>query len=137
MSARAPRSDAIPLGALRAALQEAIDTRSLRAVAAEIGISHTGLRGLLTGSRPHAHTRRKIERWLTERGALRIREGGEAYPSTPDAGAYATGQAATRALAEALDPRLAGRAAREYHALVLELFRAAGRTPPDWLTPPE
>ena len=78
--------DPISLEALRVALRAATGTRSLRQVAAEVGISHTGLRGFLAGAKPHPHTRHKLERWVTELSARRIREVGGAYAGDAGAG---------------------------------------------------
>lgn len=129
--------DPISLEALRVALRAATNTRSLRQVAAEVGISHTGLRGFLAGAKPHPHTRHKLERWVTELSARRIREVGGAYAGDAGAGAYALGQSAVQALAAEIDSRLTDRAAREFHELVLRLHRDAGKEPPAWLEPPE
>jgi hypothetical protein len=50
-----------------AAAQEAERT-SLRAAARAIGISPTGLKKFLDGTNPYAPTRRRLRRWLAERG---------------------------------------------------------------------
>ena len=46
-----------------AALRGELRTRSLRAVAREVGMSPTGLRGLLDGAEPYGRTRERLREW--------------------------------------------------------------------------
>lgn len=126
-------SGAVSADALRRAVEEAIGTRSLREVAGEIGISHTGLRGFLRGAHPHQHTRLKLERWLTHVRAREIREHAPGYVAPAERDSYALALAVTRALAAQLGRDAAARAAREYAELLRRLYRDAGREPPSWL----
>lgn len=130
MSEREPR---LPLDVLRAAVSEAMGTRSLREAAAQIGISHTGLRGFLNGAKPHRHTRRKLEAWLVDAEGGKVGEPGAEY--TPAAGrdTYLLGRAAVRALARTIDSDRTSSAVEAYDGIVRRLFREAGRTPPSWL----
>lgn len=119
---------------LRAAVREAMGTRSVREVAAEIGISHTGLRGFLNGATPHDHTRRKIERWLARSyGAADIRETAPRYAAMPGRNTYELARAAFLAVVARLGPDAAERAGPRLDALLRELFTEAGREPPPWL----
>lgn len=52
---------------LRAAAQRRADDTSLRATAAEIGMSYTGLRGFLRGGKPHPETLRRLVVWYARR----------------------------------------------------------------------
>lgn len=131
MTRRAPA--AVPVDVLRAAVRETIGTRSVREVAADIGISHTGLRGFLNGSNPHLHTRRKLEEWLTRTRFRGVRERVGAYAAPAGQDTFNLGLAATRALAETIRPDLVGLAERGYVRLIADLFDRAGREPPDWL----
>lgn len=60
------------VAALRAALREAVEASSLRAVAAEIGMSFNGLRSFIAGGsrKPQAATVQKVRHWYGKtRGA--------------------------------------------------------------------
>jgi hypothetical protein len=50
------------------ALKRAVDSSSLRSVAAEVGMTHRGLGKVLKGSRCQARTLRKLEAWYQNRG---------------------------------------------------------------------
>lgn len=119
---------------LRAAVREAMGARSVREVAAEIGISHTGLRGFLRGASPHEHTRRKIQHWLARSyGASDIKETAQRYAVTPGREAYELARAAIRAVAAQLGPDAAERAGARLDTLLREIFAEAGHEPPHWL----
>lgn len=126
-------SGTVPLDALRRAVGEAIGTRSLREVAGEIGISHTGLRGFLRGARPHQHTRLKLEHWLTHVRAREVRELAPDYTAPAGRDSYILALALTRSLAAQLGRDAADRAARGYADLLRRLYHDAGREPPPWL----
>ena len=128
----------VPLDVLRAAVREVIGTRSLRETAAQIGISHTGLRGFLKGARPHRHTRRKLEAWLAAAGeGQKVRERATRYGAAPGRETYRLGRAAVRALAEAADADGVDRAVVAYDALIRRIYRDAGLSPPSWIEDPD
>ena len=52
---------------LRAALEEAIARQSLRQVAKAVGMSPSGLHGLLRGAVPYAKTWERLRVWYTKR----------------------------------------------------------------------
>ena len=57
------RGSTTPVERLREAATRSVVATSLRQVAAEIGMSLTGLRKFLDGPRPYSATVRKLERW--------------------------------------------------------------------------
>lgn len=59
----AGRSRGLPLAILRQAVERWVEKTSLRQVARETGMSPTGLRKVLSGSRVHASTERKLLTW--------------------------------------------------------------------------
>lgn len=59
----AGRSRGVPLAVLRQALERWVAKTSLRQAARETGMSPTGLRKVLSGSRVHASTERKLLTW--------------------------------------------------------------------------
>lgn len=128
-----PIREDIPVHVLRAAVREAIGTRSLRAAAGEIGISHTGLRGFLRGAKPHPYNRRKLERWIAGTETKRVRERKGPYAAEAGEATYELGIAAVRAFADQLEPDGARRAESEFNAIIRRLFEAAGREIPEWL----
>jgi hypothetical protein len=65
--ARAGTGHAAGLPRLRALIRAAVDEKSLRDVADEVGMSHVGLQGFINGSRPHPATIKKLVAWR-ERG---------------------------------------------------------------------
>lgn len=48
---------------LRFAAQKRAEATSIRATAAEIGMSYTGFRAFLQGGKPHRETRRRLAAW--------------------------------------------------------------------------
>ena len=71
-----PRGDAQPgvgtgaeLDEIRAELEEALGTSSLRSVARAVGMSPTGLTKLLAGAHPYRQTVTKLRAWRTRRRA--------------------------------------------------------------------
>ena len=61
-------SPAEEVAALRAALAEAVEWRSLRSVAREVRMSPTGLRGFLDGAEPYGKTIDKLRMWFLLHG---------------------------------------------------------------------
>lgn len=59
----------IPLDVLRGAVAEAARRSSLRSVAADVGITHGGLRKFLDGSPPREATVRKLTLWYVRDAA--------------------------------------------------------------------
>lgn len=59
----AGRSRGVPLAVLRQAIERWVEKTSLRQAARETGMSPTGLRKVLSGSRVHASTERKLLTW--------------------------------------------------------------------------
>ena len=59
----AGRSRGVSLAVLRQALERWVEKTSLRQAARETGMSPTGLRKVLSGSRVHASTERKLLTW--------------------------------------------------------------------------
>lgn len=59
----AGRSRGLPLARLRHAVERWVEKTSLRQAARETGMSPTGLRKVLSGSRVHASTERKLLTW--------------------------------------------------------------------------
>lgn len=69
MRKRQPDPDSAPveseeLQQIRAALADAVDHASLRSVARDIGMSPTGLRGVIDGSAPYVKTWDKLQVWF-------------------------------------------------------------------------
>jgi hypothetical protein len=54
------------LEVLRAAVRQRVSETSIRAVAAELGMSHSGLHVFLGGTKPHPSTRAKLVSWYVE-----------------------------------------------------------------------
>lgn len=117
---------------LREAVREAIGPRSIREAAAEMGLSHTGLRGFLGGATPHRHTRLKVERWLAGVRRRGIREAGHRY-GAPDRNTFLLAVALVRSLAEEADPELAGKAEAEFVSLLRGIYEDGGDELPPWL----
>jgi AcrR family transcriptional regulator len=62
-----PSKATFRLDALLEALRLEVDKTSIRAVAAELGMSPSGLHILLGGSKPHPRTREKLVEWFVQR----------------------------------------------------------------------
>lgn len=54
---------------LRDAVRHAVEATSLRAVAAQIGLTHHSVRNFLNGSSPHASNVRKLREWYVREAA--------------------------------------------------------------------
>lgn len=127
--------ESVPVDVLRAAVREARGRRSLRQVAEEIGISHTGLRGFLDGARPHRHNRRKLASWLARTRRRQVREPEASYAAPPGKHTFDLLLALVRSFAAraGLGPEGADRAAGEVASLIRRCYAEAGREPPDWM----
>lgn len=62
-----PSNRAFGIKSLRDAVAQRVKETSIRAVAEEIGMSHSGLHVLLKGSVPHPSTREKLVAWYLGR----------------------------------------------------------------------
>ena len=66
---REERSEELPmkeLEVIRDALRQSTEVNSLRFTARELGMSPTGLRGLIDGTAPYGKTIRKLRAWYAE-----------------------------------------------------------------------
>jgi AcrR family transcriptional regulator len=81
-----PSKGTFRLDALLDAVRQAVDETSIRAVAAELGMSPSGLHVLLGGSKPHPRTREKLVEWYIRRRSP-TRSGREPDVSEADADA--------------------------------------------------
>src|SRR5687767_5496836 len=68
------------VNAIREVIRNRVDATSLRAVSDEIGMSFSGLRSFLGGTRPHPATWKKIERYIVATGTASIRRQVETIP---------------------------------------------------------
>lgn len=57
------------LNAIRSAVMLAVERRTLRAVAAELGISHPAVLNFMDGAEPRPATLRKLQAWYVQHGA--------------------------------------------------------------------
>jgi transcriptional regulator with XRE-family HTH domain len=55
---------AVPVTVLRDAVRLRVEGSTLRAVAAEVGLSFSGLRSFLAGTKPHPRTLEKLQAWF-------------------------------------------------------------------------
>jgi hypothetical protein len=55
---------AVPIPVLRDAVRRRVEGSNLREVAVEVGLSFSGLRSFLAGSKPHPKTLRKLREWF-------------------------------------------------------------------------
>jgi hypothetical protein len=108
----------VALSTLREAIRRAVAASSLRAVADEVGVSHTVIVKLLAGSKPHPTTMRKLLRWY-------VRQGGVLDEDTA---------LASIALLIDTTPVAERECARaELIQVLRSAHRRAGSEPPDWL----
>ena len=61
-----PSEPGLSLAAVRKAAKAHADATSLRTAAADIGLSFTGFRAFLAGSKPHPKTRARLVSWFVE-----------------------------------------------------------------------
>lgn len=116
----APRSSA-PLDALREAAQRAVDRASVRQVAAELNLSHTGLRRFLNGGDVRRSTLFRLRDW---------------YVRQDPADAETSADTARAAVAVLLHNVREDAWPRARHALLLELrrlHRVHAAEVPEWI----
>lgn len=111
-----------PFERIREVLTARIEATSLRRVARDVGMSPTGLRKLLEGSRPYSATRQKLERWY-------VRETAQ-YGGPLSAG---SAFAALRVLVQDLPVAHRRGALEGLFAAVREAYAAAQTPEPVWL----
>lgn len=116
--------EAVPPDTLRAALRLQIQNSSLRRVAAEVGLSPTGLSTFVGGRPSRSGTLLRLSDWYLQE--LADDEGTFSVP--PDAAA-----AAALLLLRHLPPELRPRAAAELVRTIDEASRDAGVPAPPWL----
>lgn len=106
---------------LRNAILQASERRTIRAVAAEIGMSHSGLFSFLEGGEPRASTLKKMQAWYVKHAV---------EPGSTDADAV---EAALTVLLDGI-PEAEMPAARErVFTAIRESFKQSGAAPPAWL----
>jgi hypothetical protein len=115
----APESVRVP--AIRAAVAAAIERRTLRGVAAEIGMSHTGLMAFVGGGEPRPGTVRKLQAWYVKHAA-------ELGPVDEDAI-----HAALALLLDGIPERDVPPARERVLAAIRESFSRSGAPRPAWL----
>lgn len=113
----------LPLERLREAVAGGVESRSLRQVARDVGMSPSGLQKFLDGATPYSGTRRKLEQWY-------VRESAVQYGAELGAG---TALAALRVLTQNLPTPSEREALEEIVAALEQAHRAAGRPVPGWL----
>jgi hypothetical protein len=110
---------------LIAAVREAVKRSSIRAVAAQAGMSHGGLFNLVTGrTRPFGTTVNKLRSWYLREGL----PGGDGL--TPDVVSYLVEQ-----LVAPIDGEGRGAAVRELLGALERIFHSHGTPRPVWLRP--
>jgi hypothetical protein len=120
-----PRDQIVPIEQLLAAARQRVLATSLRAVAAEIGMEHSGLNKLLQGTTPRPSTIEKLTTWY-----LRHAGSGE-LDSPPE-----LVEAALAILVQHLPPGRRVAATKAMRVQLRELTDAAGVRIPSWLTSP-
>ncbi len=120
----AARSRGIPIARLREAVERWVEQTSLRQAARETGMSPTGLRKVLGGSRVHASTERKLLTWYLRHVAQHGNGG---------ALDEAAAAAALALLTEELPPAPRRTVVSTFLRLVEGGYRDSGLVPPDWV----
>lgn len=110
------REAGVPVGELREAARRRVAETNLRSVAAEIGLSYSGLRAFLNGTEPFTSTVAKLRAW---------------YGRT-EAGKVERKRAALRELVEDLPESERERAMEEIRAVLRKRWKAAGKDAPEW-----
>jgi hypothetical protein len=116
----ATRSDVVPVAELRDALKSAIAAGSLRGVAAEVGMSPSGLRTFVARGRPHPRTIYIATAWF-----IRRRMTGITDPSTARAG--------VAALTAHLSENAKKNAARRIREILREASQHDRKPIPEWV----
>jgi hypothetical protein len=106
---------------LREAVRRAVEATSLRAVAAQIGLTHHSVRNFLNGSSPHASNVRKLREWYVREAA-----------SAPEPSAESV-EAALSILTETLPEDRRESIGRKMLEMLREEHTASGVRLPRWL----
>jgi hypothetical protein len=120
----AGRSGGLPLAVLRQALERWVEKTSLRQAARETGMSPTGLRKVLSGSRVHASTERKLLTWYLRH----LAQQGDWGALDAD-----TAAAALALLTEGLLPGTRRSLVSAFLERIEKAYRDAGLTVPAWV----
>jgi len=106
---------------LRESVRRAVEARSLRHVAREIGISHVGLKHFMNGAEPYVATKRRLLHWYVSRAA-------ETRGISDD-----TASAAFAVLLDGLPPEARPIALSRMLEAVAQAHQQAGVPPPQWI----
>lgn len=117
------REQRVPIEVLREAVRQEVSARSLRPVAADVGMSWRGLSYFVEGREPRPSTRRKLTDWYVKRAA------GHAVEADPDLVA-----AALDVLLRHLPPELKVEAERRIARAVDAVGEQHRIPPPGWLS---
>ncbi|MET0399841.1 MAG: hypothetical protein ABW277_23840 [Longimicrobiaceae bacterium] len=120
----AGRSRGLPLAVLRQALERWVEKTSLRQAARETGMSPTGLRKVLSGSRVHASTERKLLTWYLRH----LAQQGDWGALDAD-----TAAAALALLTEGLLPGTRRALVSTFLERIEKAYRDAGQVVPAWV----
>lgn len=121
----AGRSRGVPLALLRQAMERWVEKTSLRQAARETGMSPTGLRKVLSGSRVHASTERKLLTWYLRH----LAQQGDWAALDAD-----TAAAALTLLTEGLLPGTRRALVSAFLERIDRAYRDAGLVVPGWVT---
>lgn len=110
-----------PLHVIRESARRAVEARSLRSVAREVGLSHAGLKHFIDGAEPYSPTRRRLLHWYVMHAA-------ETSVASND-----TASAALAVLLDAVPLEERGTATAELVAALADLHQKLGVSPPQWL----
>ncbi len=120
----AGRSRGLSLAVLRQALERWVEKTSLRQAARETGMSPTGLRKVLSGSRVHASTERKLLTWYLRH----LAQQGDWGALDAD-----TAAAALALLTEGLLPGTRRSLVSTFLERIEKAYRDAGQVVPPWV----
>jgi hypothetical protein len=120
----AGRSRGLSLAVLRQALERWVEKTSLRQAARETGMSPTGLRKVLSGSRVHASTERKLLTWYLRH----LAQQGDWGALDAD-----TAAAALSLLTEGLLPGTRRSLVSTFLERIEKAYRDAGQVVPAWV----
>ena len=120
----AGRNRGLPLAVLRQALERWVEKTSLRQAARETGMSPTGLRKVLSGSRVHASTERKLLTWYLRH----LAQQGDWGALDAD-----TAAAALALLTEGLLPGTRRSLVTTFLERIEKAYRDAGQVVPAWV----
>ena len=117
----APADVRVSVDAMRRAAAVAVEAASLRSVAADVGMSPTGLRQFLNGRAPYSATLRRLTAWYVRWELARA-------GFTPD-----VARAAVRVLLEAIPDAERDASSAALLAWLAEEHRRRRAEPPPWL----